>query len=256
MGAEFIDRTGETNTNNYGTLMMIIEYNSARDIIVEFQDKYKYRVHTEYRNFKEGCVRNVYDRTVYDVGMFGEGKYNRIDHLKLYNSWQHMLRRCYDPYTLNKDMSYIDCFVDEYFHNLQNFGGWYEENYYEVKGELMCLDKDILCKNNKIYSPDTCVFVPERINKLFIRNISQRTDLPIGVQYRKDRNKYIARCNITENGREKRIQLGQYKTAKEAFIIYKKFKEGYIKIVADQYRNKIPKKVYEAMYDYTVEWND
>ena len=253
---QFIDRTGEINVNKYNTIMTIVEYNSSRDVIVEFQDEYKYRVHTSYKNFKNGTVRNVYDRSVYNIGMFGEGKYDRVNYLKLYNTWQHMLRRCYDPYTLNNDMSYIDCFVDERFHNLQDFGEWFEENYYEVNDEMMCLDKDILYKNNKIYSPETCIFVPERINKLFIRNISQRKDLPMGIQYRDDRNKYVARCNIVENGIEKRIQIGQFDTVEEAFYNYKNYKEGYIKIVADEYKNKIPNKIYEAMYNYIVEWDD
>ena len=247
------DRTGELNVNKYGTIMKIIYYNNAHDIIVEFQDEYKYKVHTEYRNFKIGQVRNVYDKTVYDVGMFGEGKYNRVDYLKLYNTWQHMLRRCYDPYTINNDLTYVDCFVDKRFHNLQNFGIWYEKEFYEVNNELMCLDKDILYKGNKIYSPETCLFVPERINKLFIRNYRQRNDLPIGVHYRKDIGKYIARCNVSENGAEKRVYLGEFKTPIEAFNVYKKYKEGYIKIIADQYKNRIPEKVYKALYDYIVE---
>ena len=31
-------------------------------------------------------------------------------------------------------------------------GKWISENYYEVPGEKMCLDKDILKKGNKIYT--------------------------------------------------------------------------------------------------------
>ena len=249
-----IDRTGEVNVNKYGTKMKIVEYYSAKNIIVEFQDEHKYRVHTEYKNFKEGAVRNVYDKSVYGVGMFGEGKYNRVHYLKLYNSWQHMLRRCYDPYTLNVDMSYIDCFVDERFHNLQDFGKWFEDNYYEVGNELMCLDKDILVKNNKIYSPETCVFVPERINKLFIRNCSARGKLPIGIHKRD--NRYIGRCNIVENGKEKRIVVSDSKSLTEAFLGYKDFKETYIKAVANTYKDRIPDKVYNAMINYRVEWDD
>ena len=252
----FNDKIGEINFNKYGTKMMIVEYNNAHDIVVEFLDKHRYKVHTEYNNFKKGCVRNVYDKSVYNVGVFGEGKYNRVDYLKLYNYWQRMLRRCYDPYTLNKDMSYIDCYVDEYFHNLQNFGVWFEDNYYEVNNELMCLDKDILFKNNKIYAPETCIFVPERINKLFIRNISSRNDLPIGVHFNSSKNRYVARCNTLKDGKEKRVEIGSFKTVELAFRAYKEFKEGYIKIVADEYKNRIPSRIYDAMYNYIVEWED
>ena len=51
----------------------------------------------------------------------------------------------------------------------------------------MCLDKDILYKGNKEYAPDKCIFVPERINKLFLKNDADRGDLPIGVTYHKNK---------------------------------------------------------------------
>ena len=57
---------------------------------------------------------------------------------------------------------------------------WIENNYYEVSGEKMCLDKDILCKGNKIYSRETCIFVPSRINTLFIKCNKSRGKDPIG----------------------------------------------------------------------------
>ena len=67
--------------------MKIIKYNSYSDIIVEFQDKYKVKVPTNYGNFKKGMVRNPYDKTVYDVGYFGIGKYSIKNHQKIYNVW-------------------------------------------------------------------------------------------------------------------------------------------------------------------------
>ena len=39
------DRIGETNISNEGCTMKIAEYNNYNDIIVEFQDEHKYRVH-------------------------------------------------------------------------------------------------------------------------------------------------------------------------------------------------------------------
>ena len=64
----------------------------------------------------------------------------------------------------------MDCSVYEGWHNFQNFAKWYEDNYYEIEEEQMHLDKDILVKGNKVYSPDTCVFVPETINGLFVKS--------------------------------------------------------------------------------------
>ena len=65
------NRIGEIKANNFGSLMKIVEYNKANDIVVEFQDEYRARVHTQYSNFKRGTVRNPFSKTVYEVGIVG-----------------------------------------------------------------------------------------------------------------------------------------------------------------------------------------
>ena len=54
MSKNKIDRTGETNINKEGCVTKIIQYNNALDIIVEFEDEHKYRLHTNYQAFKNG----------------------------------------------------------------------------------------------------------------------------------------------------------------------------------------------------------
>ena len=120
----------------------------------------------------------------------------------------------------------------------------------------MCLDKDILIKGNKEYAPDKCIFVPQRINNLFTKNDCKRGNLPIGVNYRKDKNKYEASCSILNNNIKKRKHIGYYNTPEEAFLAYKQFKEQYIKQVADEYKGRIPDRLYEAMYKWEVEIDD
>ena len=56
----------------------------------------------------------------------------------------------------------------------------------------MHLDKDILCKGNKVYSSETCVFVPARINSIILNSQNRRGDLPVGVNYNKKTGKYRA----------------------------------------------------------------
>lgn len=51
-------RLYEEKYNNQGCLMKIIECNSGTNIIVEFQDEHKTRVHTNYNNFQKGIVKN------------------------------------------------------------------------------------------------------------------------------------------------------------------------------------------------------
>ena len=144
------ERLGIINKNKEtlgGYEMKIIEYNSATDIIVEFQDDYKASVHATYNSFKKGNIKNPYHPEIHNVGYIGQGHYKsrdeNSDKTKAYNTWSHMLRRCYDPYFLNKNPAYINCYVCDEWHNFQNFAKWYEENYYEIKNEGVQLDKDI-----------------------------------------------------------------------------------------------------------------
>ena len=145
-----------------------------------------------------------------------------------------------------KQPSYIGCLVDEEWHNFQNFAEWFEDNY--VEG--WHLDKDILIKGNKIYSPETCCFVPLEINSLFTKSDKIRGEYPIGVS-KKDK-KYQA--NVNKNSGF--IFLGAFNTPEEAFQVYKTAKEDYIKEVADKWRGQITEQVYQAMYSYQVEITD
>lgn len=256
------ERLGEVNFNKQGTKMKIIKYNGVRDVVVEFQDKYQEKIHTDYRHFKQGEVRNPYDKIICGVGYLGKGDYksNGKDgkSTKCYVAWHNMIKRCYDPYELNKRMTYIDCYVCDEWLNFQNFAKWFYKNYYEIENQRMHLDKDILFKSNKIYSPDTCLIVPERINTLFVKRQNDRGEYPIGVcRYRNKKCKsdtLVVHCSI-EN-KYKPIGYFPLNRPFQAFTCYKNFKENYIKQVAEEYKDLIPQKLYEALYLYKVEIND
>ena len=215
--------------------------------------------HAHYNNFKRGNIKCPYEPRTFGIGYIGEGKYKGKEngkYKKEYNIWRDMLQRCYDPKHKEKYSTYRGCKVEDYLLNFQHMGKWIEENYYEVSGEQMCLDKDILYKGNKIYSRETCIFVPERINLLFTKRDNDRGDCPIGMQEISSGN-YRVRCN---NGYGKQIHLGTYSTKEEAFQVYKKYKEKLIKETIDSYEGKIPEPFYSrlktAMYDYEIEIDD
>lgn len=249
------ERIGALGYNLNGSEMIVDEYNTGRDIWVKFT-KDGNKVHTRWEHFAVGNVRNPYDRTVYGIGYLGEGKYNSGTHgksTKQYKIWSNMLRRCYNKdYQDKKAPTYKDVTVSEEWHNFQNFAKWHEDNYYEVECEQMDLDKDILVKGNKIYSPETCIFVPKRINNLFLSNKTTDRDLPLGVHPKL--KKFVARCQINNVGNS--VYLKTFDTPEEAFYAYKTFKEKYIKQIADEYKDKIPSKLYDAMLNYSVEITD
>ena len=255
-----IDRAGEKSINNFGSEMIIIKYRTNIDIDVYFPEYNWIAKGTTYQNFKKGKIKCPYEKRTCGIGYLGEGKYKVRENGKatrIYDTWCNMLLRCYDEKCHEKYPTYKDCKVDEEWHNFQNFGKWYEENYYKVGNERMHLDKDILVKQNKIYSQETCVFVPQMINLLFVKSNKSRGDSVIGTSPFKN-GKYRAYCNLLnpETGKSKNKHLGTYETQEKAFEVYKYYKEKNIKQVADYYFGRIPQKLYEALYDYEVEITD
>ena len=259
MGRKKIDRTGEEGYNSFGSKMIISEYRGCMDVDVYFPEYNWTFKHAQYTSFKNKSIKCLYEPRYFGKGYLGEGKYKMSIDGKLtdkYNIWYNMLGRCYDPKLQEREPTYKGCTVEDYLLNFQHMGEWIEDNYYEVPGEVMCLDKDILYKGNKIYSRDTCIFVPERINLLFVKSNKARGKDPIGVDQLPSGN-YKAYCN---DGYGKQIYLGTYPTKEEAFRVYKNYKEKVIKEVIDSYEGIIPEPFYSrlktAMYNYKVEIDD
>jgi hypothetical protein len=254
---KLLDRVGTIGFNSNGSKMIIDEYMDTDNIWVKFIESGN-RIHTTWYAFRNGNVRNPYDKIIFNIGYMGEGKYKSVVNGKTtshYKVWRGMLQRCYDKGYHQKRPTYIGCSVIEKWHNFQIFAAWYDQNYYEVNEQRMELDKDILIKGNKIYSPDTCIFVPKNINTLFTKCDSKRGKHPIGVCFRKDskQNPYLARCC---NNKGNRIYIDYFSTAEEAFQAYKTHKEKYIVQVAEEHKDKIPEKLYNALMKYQVEITD
>lgn len=260
---QIVERLGEEKLNNQGCLMKIVVYNSATDIIVEFQDEYKAKVHTQYTNFKRRNVKNPYFPSVYGVGITGN-KYptwiiGTDKHAKEYDAWQNMIARCFNEKIKEKYPTYKDatCCEEwllydnfyEWLHRQENFEKWYNNEKWHV-------DKDILIKGNKIYSPNACCLVPYNVNKLFLKNDADRGDLPIGVTKDRKGYGYIARCMNPFTG--ERDYIGYRTNIESTFLLYKPYKENLIKQLAKEEYSKgnITKECYDAMIRYEVEIDD
>lgn len=246
----------EKGFNTFKSEMIIIKYKKSTDVDIFFP-KYNWTTKNRlYGDFKRGKIKCPYEPRYFGKGYSGEGRYNMSLNgrmTKVYIVWNSMLQRCYDSNYHKRHPSYKKCEVCEEWLNFQNFAKWYEENYYEVEGRKMCLDKDILVKGNKIYSPKTCVFVPDNINLLLVKGDIVRGKYPIGVSYHDASNKFIVQCH---NSGGKRFYLGSFNDEIKAFNAYKTTKENVIKEIADKYKNQIPKELYEALYLYQVEITD
>ena len=102
----------------------------------------------------KGCLKCSMYSLVSGVGI-NDIEINTKD--KCYKVWHSMMNRCYSKKYHSKFPTYQNCSVCNEWTYLSNFKRWFDENY--VDGYV--LDKDILVKGNKVYSPETCCFVPE-----------------------------------------------------------------------------------------------
>lgn len=154
-----------------------------------------------------------------------------------YARWADMIRRCYDETHIKRKPTYAGCVVCDEWLVFSNFRSWMELQ--DWKGKE--LDKDIIIYGNKVYSPETCVFVDQMVNVLLLDNKDRRGEWPLGVSYDKSKRKFLAQCK--EKG--KNINLGRFNTPEEAELKYREFKSGYIKDVAEMYSGD--KRLYESL---------
>mgnify|MGYP003500056290 FL=1 len=168
-----------------------------------------------------------------------------------YTIWQNMLFRCTEQGQA-KNQAYIGCTVSDNFKSYTFFYEWCNKQVgfgnKDDNGKSWCLDKDILVKGNKLYSEDTCAFVPNNINSLFTRANKTRGRYCIGVFWSRWVNKYVALCGY--KGKQK--YLGYFNTEQQAFQAYKTFKEGLIRQTAEGCRDNLDNRVYEALVNYEV----
>lgn len=248
-----LERLGETVLQNCGEIAFIVEYNGSSDIVIQFQ-KTGELVNTTYQCFKNANVKSHFSPSRYGIGIVGlevttdsNGK-----PLDSYTCWSDMLRRCYSEKYKKGLPTYEGVTVCDEWLFYPNFKKWYDENYYEIEGQRMELDKDILHKGNKVYSPNTCIFVPHNINSMITKRSNYRGKYPIGVT--KSGKKYNA--NMSGGSRDSKVFLGGHDTPEIAFQAYKENKEQFIKDKANEYKEKIPTNLYEAMCNYTVSITD
>ena len=244
----------EFDTNNSGKCF-IIDYKGERQVTVMFYEPI-FVVNCAYSHLVRGEVSNPFYPSVCGVGYLGVGKYRPKKDSQAYLHWKGVLSRVYDATSLVKNPTYKGTTVDTEWLNFQNFAEWcYKQKGFDSKdgkGRKYQLDKDILIKGNKVYSPETCCFVPQEINLLFCKSDAIRGKVPIGVTYDKSRNKYAARvtCNNTY------IHLGRHNTLEQAFAVYKKAKEENIKVLASKWQTCVDVRVFEALVNYQVDITD
>lgn len=242
-------KIGQVFKTNGGVDCVVIDYENFTNVTVRFLDEHGFTTKITARNLRYGEVKNLYCPSVLGIGYIGCGEYPQTEGgklTKIYRDWYNMIKRAYCPKLHDFAPTYIGCTVHPDWHNFQVFAKWYSDNPYSDLGYQ--LDKDILVRGNKVYSPETCCFVPRELNSLFCNSARTRGGYPVGVSYRKNSGKFFVRLKYF--GVEK--SLGYYKTPEEASAAYVVAKEAYVKEVALEWKDKIEPRAFEALMNWTV----
>lgn len=135
-----------------------------------------------------------------------------------YRKWAAMLERCYSTYNEKKHITYQECYVAEEWLTLSNFRCWMESQDWQGNE----LDKDLLVKGNKVYSPDTCIFISHTVNAFVVDCGSERFGLMTGISFHSKTNKFNAKCRNPFTG--KRESLGYFARDIDAHLAWKRRK--------------------------------
>ena len=235
----------------------ILKYNGSKDVEIQFL-KTGYETVVQLGHIKSGSIKDPYSPSVFGVGITGTKYPPTINgaQTKEYVLWKHMLERCYSDALKKKYPTYKDCEVSENFKSYEYFYEWCNKQIgfgNEGDENPFHLDKDLLIKGNKVYSENTCVFIPREINQVLVKRTASRGEHLIGVSWYKKDKAFVARVNKNKGGSE---YLGSFKTELEAFNAYKQAKEVFIKEQANEWKSKIDLRAYNALMSYEVMIDD
>ena len=232
----------------------ILKYNDARNVEIQFVNT-GFETSVQLTNLRNGNVKDRLTPSVFGVGVLGTKYPSKVSGVKTkeYILWCSMLERCYSTVFEKKYSTYEGCEVSDNFLHYEYFYEWCHEQIgfgNDGNGNPFQLDKDLLIKGNKVYSEDSCVFIPQGINKVLTKRESMRGEHLIGVYWNKTNKAF--RAMVSKN-KGKQEHLGYFNTEIEAFNAYKEAKEAFIKEQANKWKSQIDERAYNALMNYKVE---
>ena len=235
---EFIKRARQIHGDKYDYSKIEYKNTHTKTAIVCPVHGVFYKTPDAHINSKQGCPLCILEKQktkIYNVATNDLLFTNKdIAHIR----WQGILRRCYG--NSKKCRTYRECYVCDEWLTFSKFKEWFDKNY--IDGWE--IDKDILVKGNKVYSPDTCCFVPREINIFFTSKRKKADGNHRGIY--KSNSKYRALIFHIEGGNESKT----FDTYNEALYEYINSKEDRIKYLAEKYNDKLDDRIYNILANY------
>lgn len=163
----------------------------------------------------------------------GKQKQKLVWFCPYYKVWKSMIERCYSAKYQERQPTYVGCSVSDEWLTFSNFKSWMEKQDWEGKQ----LDKDLLFEGNKLYNPETCVFVSPMVNTFTLDSGAVRGKWLIGVYWNKGANKFQSNCS---NPFTKKLEyLGYFSCEQEAHEEWLKRKLELAHLLAAEQTNPI-----------------
>ena len=159
-----------------GDLEYGMKFTGAKGEVFEIADLPRYRKHgqvlihfTETDNYQMEASMRIPDKVIdmgkpflYGVGYISSSKDHPAQKEAVgepYSVWNNMIERCYS----GKYKNYSDVEVCEQWKDYTKFKSWVKTT---QRGNRFgwAIDKDLMNGEQRIYSPETCVFLPAEIN--------------------------------------------------------------------------------------------
>jgi hypothetical protein len=245
-------KAGDKFRTNEGYEIEVLEYQSYDKVKVRFTEEDNCVKYFTLKNILRGSPKNPYHPVVRGKGFIGEGPHkskvrgNSSKTTAEYVHWSSMMTRSYYEEYHRRFPTYIGCSVEEQWYNFQEFGEWCQWQPGFNMGYV--LDKDIILQGNKVYGPETCVFIPPELNSIIVTQVKPGKTVPAGISFQNGCQKYIVSCAI--DGKNK--NLGRFACPDEAFKVYKSFKEDLVKERAEKYKDTLDVRAYQAFMNFTV----
>lgn len=225
---------GQTFTSKYGTAVIVEDKGLGKQtVMIRWLDDHGFEHTVKTSNLYNGKVLNPYAPVVRGLGFVGAGLYSPKTHKREHSVWSSMYMRSYDESYLEWKPSYSEATVDEHFYNFQNFAAWCQtqKGFFEPGYHL---DKDLLSKGNKIYSPNFCRFVPAYVNTVLSASGTIRGEWPLGVHKLQNSriNPYGAQIKVAKGERK---YLGIHPTPESAHKAWQIEKANQIELAVSKY---------------------
>lgn len=173
-------------------------------------------------------------------------EYKKLTRFEIHKKYNNMIQRCYDEeWQKENNMAYSKVTVcDKWLEDKYNtYFPFIEKEFYVIDDLQMDIDHNIIDYWCTEYSEETVLIVPHYINVLW-------ESLEVGktqITYNKKLNKYIVK--VMDKAEWIREECDTYNEALEMFCT---IKQGIIYAEAEDLKDRVPAKVYNAMINTDV----